>query len=158
MSRSNVFHGKDFDALTINDEAGTEVPVAGVHNVTVTPAAEDDQFYTADSNKIVDQIHYNHAVNVEVEYAFWDGEFAKEWLGGSGNSQSTWADTTQPELFQLASIDFGSRDESNEISITVDNIQFPEIELIAMDEEDYMSRSLSGTGEDISNYDISAPV
>jgi hypothetical protein len=129
-----LFHGQDYDVLTVENEAGTETPIAGVKGVTVTPGVSDDQFYTADSVKIADQVHYEHAVTVEIEYAFWDGTFAKEWLGGSGSSGSTWTDTTDPELFQLASYDHPSRDDSNVLSVAVDNITFPEIPLVEMSE------------------------
>lgn len=157
MSRSDLFHANDYGTLTMNNEAGSETVVAGIKGVTVTPAAEDSQFYTADSNKIVDQIHYEHSVNVEIEFAFWDGDFAAEWLGGSGSTATSWTDTTDPELFQLATYTHPSRDDSNEITLTVSNITFPEIPLIDMSEGEYVTWSLSGTGEDVTNYDVTTP-
>ena len=156
MSRSTTFHSKDYQALTMETESETAVEVGGLINVTITPNVTLDQLYTADSNKIADQVQHEFAVNVEAEYVFIDGDLAKEWLGGSGSSQTSWEDTSDPQKFNL-DYEGLSRDGSNQMDCTVDGIAIPELELVNWDDGDYMQRSFSGTGEDISNYDIAAP-
>lgn len=158
LSKSELFHSQDYEVLTVENEAGTETVVAGLEGLTVTPTQSVDQHYTADSVKISDQVQYEHAVNVEIETAYWDGDFAQEWLGGSGSSGASWSDTSQPELFQIATYTHGSRDGSMEINLEVENITFEEIPLVEWSQGEYLSFGLSGTGEDIPNYDVSAPV
>lgn len=157
MSRSETFHAKDYSTLTVENEAGDEVAVAGLQGVTITPNCTVDQLYTADSNKIADQVQYEFAVNVEIEFIFFDGDIAKEWLGGNGSSDSSWADDSNPELFQIADFTGESRDGSNELTCTVDNVTFEEMPLAEWSDGEYYSWNLSGTGEDISDFDVTAP-
>lgn len=157
MTKDDLYHANDYATLTVNNEAGTETVVAGLKGVSIIPSHEMGRFYTADSNKIVDQIQYEDEVAVEIEFAFWDGDFAAEWLGGSGSTGTSWTDTTDPELFQIASYNHPSRNDANQIDITVDNVTFGEIPLIEWEEGEYVTWDLSGIGEDVSNYDVTAP-
>jgi hypothetical protein len=158
LSKSELFHSQDYKTLTVENEAATETVVAGLEGLTITPTTTTDQKYTADSSKIEDQISYEHAVNVEIETAYWDGDFAQEWLGGSGSSSSSWTDGSDPELFQISTYTHDSRDDSIEITAEVDNITFEEIPLVEWSQGEYLSWNLSGTGEDIPNYTVEAPV
>ena len=157
LSKSELFHSQDYQTLTVENEAGTETVVAGLEGLTITPTTTTDQHYTADSAKINDQVSYEHAVNVEIDTAYWDGDFAKEWLGGSGASATSWADTSDPELFQIATYTHDSRDGSMQLTAEVENITFEEIPLVEWSQGEYLSWNLSGTGEDIPNFDVDAP-
>ena len=157
LDRSTTFHSQDYQVLTLETESATETVVAGLEGLTITPTTTTDQHYTADSVKINDQVSYEHAVNVEIETAYWDGDFAKEWLGGSGASSTSWADTSDPELFQIATYTHDARDGSNELTAEVENITFEEIPLVEWSQGEYLSWNLSGTGEDIPNFDVTTP-
>jgi hypothetical protein len=70
--------------LSITNAASTDIPIAGIRDVTITPAYEHTELYTIDSTFREDVKRYEHNVNVEITYANFSLDLAKEWLGVLG--------------------------------------------------------------------------
>jgi len=141
-------------ALTVQNEADdTDTPIAGLRGVTITPAFETTELYTADSTfrDIVKQ--YEHNVNVEIDYVFFDISTAKQWLGGKGSTSATAStDTSDPMLFNVERVD-PSADGSLEKTTEVQNVVFPEFPLVDGSQDEFEEYGLSGSGEQIANLD-----
>lgn len=147
----------DYATLTVETSGATETAVGGITDFTVTTSVEIERLETADSIKVVDQLQHGHRVEVEIEFMFWDGDFAAQWLGGDGSTGTSMADTTSPQEYTLNAT-LPSRDGSNEISMTVEGITFEEIPLVEASDGEYVSWNLSGTGTDVTTYEVAAPV
>lgn len=152
----DVWYFDDFTTLDLQDSTGTTVPVAGIQGLTVVPSVSIERLYTADSGKIEAQKQHEYSVDVSIEYAKWDSEaqVVQQWLGGGGNSTSTsWADTTDPQAFQISAT-WDSENADRTLDFTVEGITFEEMPLIDGSMGEYLSRDLSGTGEDITDYSM----
>jgi len=149
---SEAYHLQDVQTLEL--EADTEtIEVAGVRGVTITGSWEIDELFTADSGKVEALKQREFTVDVEIENALFDGEVVKEWLGGDGSSSTSVADNSDPATFTLTG-EVDSTNAADTMEITVEQIVFPDLDLWDMDSEDFMERGLSGTGYDISNFDV----
>lgn len=153
---ADVYTLDDYTTLDLNTSGGTTVGVAGVQEVTVVANVSMEQLYTADSIKIADQLQHEAAIEVEIGYSYWDGDVAAQWLGGDGSTATSLTDTTSPQKYELSGT-FQSRDGSNQIDATVTGITFEEMPLMDASRGEYVQWDLSGTGEDVTNYDITTP-
>jgi hypothetical protein len=128
------------------------VPIAGIQGVTIVPNVSIERLYTADSIKIEAQQQFEHAVDVGIEYALWDQDatFVQQWLGGSGSSASSMTDTTDPQKFTLDGV-FDSVNGDRTLTTQVTGITFEEMPVIDTEMGEYVSRDLSGTGEDMAD-------
>jgi hypothetical protein len=155
MSRSNIYVLQNYNTLDLaTDGGGTATPVAGIQEVTLVSEMSMEQLYTADSIKIADQMQHEAAINVEIGYSFWDGDVAAQWLGGGGDATSTsLSDTSKPQKYQITA-NFKSRDDGQQIDLTVEGITFESMPLIEASRGEFVQWDLSGTGEDVTNYDV----
>lgn len=139
-------------SLTVQNEADdTDTPIAGLRGVTITPSWETTELYTADSTfrDIVKQ--YEHNVNVEIDYVFFDIETASQWLGGQGSTSATSStDTSDPMLFNVERVD-DSADGSLQKTVEVENVVFPEFPLIDGSQDEFEEYGLSGSGRTVAN-------
>jgi hypothetical protein len=157
MSESEIFTLQDFSTLDLSTDAGsTETPVAGIQDVTIIPNVSIETLYTADSIKVADKMQHEAAVNVEIGYAFFDGAVVEQWLGGSGSTGTSLTDTSDPQEYSITGT-FDSRDDSMQINVTVEGITFEEMPIFDASRGEYAQWDLSGTGTDITNFDVSAP-
>lgn len=141
--------------LTTNDQTSTATPVAGIQGVTIVPAVSIEQLYTADSIKIEEQKQFEAAVNVEVEYSLWDEDASvvQQWLGGAGSSATSLTDSSDPQKFDISGT-FDSVGGDRTLDVTVTGITFPEMPIIDTERGEFVSRNLSGTGEDITDLSM----
>lgn len=153
---ANLYSLDDYGTLTVATDDDTDVPIGGVTDVSAVASHSIERLHTADSNKIADQLQHEFSVDVEIGFMYWDGSFAEQWLGGSGSTGTSYTDTTSPQKFTLDGT-FDSRDDSNQIDMTIEGITFEEMPLIEASNGEYVSWELSGTGEDVTTYDVSAP-
>ena len=72
-------------------------------------------------------------------------------------SAGSWEDDSDPEKFDLSSFEGDSRDGSNRLTCDVEGITFEEMPITDFTDGDYYEWNLSGTGEDITNFDVAAP-
>ena len=68
--------------LSVQNSTDETVPIAGIRDVTITPAYEHTELYTMDSSFRESVKRYEHNVNVDITYAKFSMELAQEWLGG----------------------------------------------------------------------------
>jgi hypothetical protein len=145
-----------FTTLDLSTDGGeTTTPVAGIQGVTITPNVSIEQLYTGDSIKIEEQQQHEFAVDTSIEYAKWaeDASVVKQWLGGDGSSGTSMTDTNDPQKFQIdATWDSVGGDRT--LDATVTGITMEELPIIDGSNGEYLSRELSGTGEDITNFEI----
>jgi len=149
-----------FDGFTTLDlteaDGDTTTPVAGIQGVTIIPSVSMEMLYTGDSTKIQEQQQHELEVEVGIEYAKWDQDASvvKQWLGGSGGTTATsFTDTNDPQKFEVAfAIDSVGGDRT--LDATVTGITFEEMPVIDASNGEYLSRDLSGTGEDITDVDM----
>lgn len=144
-----------YTTLELTTSSETSVPVAGIQGVTIIPNVSIEQLYTGDSIFIEEQQQHEAAVDVGIEYAKWDQEasFIQEWLGGDGSNATSWSDTNDPQKFSLNAV-FDSVGGDRTLDATVDGITFPEAPVVDSSMGEYLSRDLSGTGENISNLSM----
>lgn len=152
------------DAWTIDDYTTLELavdggspttPVAGISGVTVVPSVSIDRLKTADSGKTEAKHQYDYNVDVGIEYALWDreGSVVEQWLGGAGSSSTSWTDTGQPAEFQLNG-SFDSVEGDATMDFTVEGITFEEMPIIDGEQNEFLTRDLSGTGDNIPEFDV----
>lgn len=136
-----------------NAEDDSELAVAGIRGVTITPAYETTELYTADSTFRETVKQYEHNVNVEIDYVFMDLETSKQWLGGEGTTTATSStDTSDPMLFTVERVD-PAGDGSVERTTEVENVVFPEFPLVDGSQDEFEEYGLSGSGRSITNFD-----
>jgi len=141
----------DYVTLSVETSGATSVPIAGIMGVTIIPNVSIERLYTADSIKIEEQQQFEHAVEVGIDYALWDQDatFVQQWLGGSGGTMaSTMTDTTDPQKFTLTG-EFDSVNGDRTLLTKVEGITFEEFPIIDTDMGEFVSRDLTGTGEDM---------
>jgi len=138
--------------LTVTEEAGsTELAIAGLRGVTITAANETTELYTADSTFRETVKQYEHNVNVEIDYAFFDIEAAQQWLAGDGTTTATAStDTSDPALFKVERVD-PSSDGSVERTTEVESVVFPEFPIVDGSQDEFEEYGLSGSGRSITN-------
>jgi len=130
----------------------TQIPIAGLQGVTITPSVSIEQLYTGDSIKIQEQKQHEFSVDVNIVYSKWDESFAKQWLGGEGSTAMSMTDTSDPQRFAINTFDPVSVGGGTTINSQVDGITFEEMPLFDGSRGEYVEWDLSGTGEDIVDY------
>lgn len=138
-------------ALTFTDPADdSEVLFAGVREYDVAAVDEHTELYTIDSNFRDTVKRYEHNVNVEITYAKFSLEFAKEWLGGEGATATASQDDSDPMKFDLESVT-PSADGGFERTTSVTNVVFPELPIDSGTYGEYEEYSLTGSGRQVDN-------
>jgi len=145
----------DYTTLSLQKSGGTTDVVAGITGVTVIPSVSIEQLYTADSIKIEEQQQFEFSVEVGIDYALWDEDatFLQEWMGGDGSSSSSMTDTTDPQKFEFDG-EFDSVNGDRTLSVTVSGVTFEEAPVIDTEMGEFVSRDLSGTGEDVTDISM----
>jgi len=136
--------------LSVTNSADTSVPIAGIREVTITPAYEHTELYTFDSTFREDVKRYEHNVNVEITYANFSLELAQEWLGGDGSTATASQDDSDPMKFNLDNVT-PSSDGTFERTTEVTDVVFPEIPLDSATYGEYEEYSLTGSGRTVGN-------
>lgn len=134
--------------LSVQNTAGTSVPIAGIREVTITPAYETTELYTMDSTFRESVKQYEHNVNVEITYAKFSLEMAQEWLGGEGSTATASQDTSDPTLFDIEDVS-PSADGGFERTTSVTDVVFPEFPVIDGSYGEYEEWGLTGSGKQI---------
>ena len=138
--------------IDIETAEGTAVALAGLTEASITPSVTIEQLYTGDTIKIEDQMQSEFSVQVDITVARWDEELAKEWLGGDGSSATSMTDTAQPAKFEVTGT-LDSHGGTDELSIVVEGVTFEEMPLADLSQGEFQEISLSGTGEDLTEFD-----
>lgn len=140
--------------LSIQNEAEANVPIAGIREVTVTPAYETTELYTMDSVFREDVKQYEHNVNVDITYAKFSLELVQEWLGGEGATATASQDTSDPTLFAVEDVT-QTADGSVERTVAVNDVIIPEFPVIEGTYGEFEEYGITGTGRDVSVEDTS---
>ena len=139
--------------LETDEETPTEIPVAGLQEVAITPSVSIEQLYTGDSIKIDSQKQHEFEVGVTIGFSKWDSTFAEQWLAGAGGSSAnSMTDTSDPQKFALNTFDPVSVGGDTTINIQVTGVTFEEMPLFDSSRGEYNQWDLEGTGEDIEDY------
>ena len=145
-----------FDEGTfIADINGTDVTVGEARSISITPSAEHNEFYGPDSIKRQDVKRHTFGVDVEVEIAEFDEDWVQYWLNGGGVGGDTKAttinDTNDVALFNLTAeqpMTDGSIG-SDSLKAVVNETHFPEMPAIDGTENEYSSRTMTGSAAEI---------
>lgn len=157
MSRSEIFILDDFNTLDLTEtDSDSSTPVAGIQSVTVTPEVSIEALYTGDSTKRADKFQHEHVAQVEIGYSFFDGVVVEEWLGGAGTSAGDWADSSDPQNYEISG-DFRSRDGSQSLSFTVEGLVFPSMPIFDAARGEYAQWDLQGEADDITGFSVDTP-
>lgn len=159
MSRGETFRLLDKTTLDLTEtDSDTSLAIAAITEVSITPSVSIEHLYTADSIKAVDRMQHSFQGDITIGHARFDGDIAKQWLAGSGGSTATSiTDTSDPQTFEVAGT-FESADGANQIDVTVTDITFESMPVFDGSMDDWYTRNLEGTFEDITNYDVAAVV
>jgi len=137
----------DEGVLTIEDGSGTELGVAGLQDITVTPSATVEQQYTGDSTKIDAQREHEHQVTVDIGYTKWSEEALTYWLSGDPTTSDPveWADSSIPNKFDatLEVTDTGGNTTTAEVT----GITFEEFPFFDGSRGEFVQLDISGIGE-----------
>lgn len=154
---SDPYHLRDYTTLDLTEEDGsTSLPVAGIQGVTIIPSVSIDRLFTGDSIKAHTRKQSEFTVDVGVEYALWDSSASvvQQWLGGDGGTTATsMTDTSNPQTFSISGT-FDSVGGDRTLDVTVTQITFEEMPIIDATDDEFMSRDLSGTGEDLTDLSM----
>lgn len=137
--------------LTVETDDGTSTPIAGLSSVSITPAYETNELYTADSTFRETVKQYEHNVNVEIEYMFVDVTTAQEWLGGDGSTSTSSVDTSDPQLFNVEQVT-DAADGTFERTTEVTKVVIPEFPLVDGSQDEFEAYSISGSGRTVGQY------
>lgn len=136
----------------IGDINGTDVTLAEVRSISVTPAAEHAEFDGPDSIKRQDVKRHQFRVNVDLTLGSWDEDLGQYWLQGGGTEGDTKSTTINDQndvaLFNLTATQ-PMTDGVDQLKAVVNETDFPEMPVIDGSEGEYMSVDLSGTGTEI---------
>jgi len=149
----DAYYFDSFTTLELSTEGGgTTTPVAGIQGVSIIPSVSIEQLYTGDTAKIEAQQQHEYSVDVSIEYAKWaeTADVVQQWLGGDGSSAESWTDTNDPQKFQINAV-WDSVGGDRTLDATVTGITFEEMPIIDGSMGEYLSRDLSGTGEDVTD-------
>lgn len=146
MSASPSAMWSNAKVLSITNAADTDIPIAGIRDVTITPAYEHTELYTIDSTFREDVKRYEHNVNVEITYANFSLDLVQEWLGGEGSTATASQDTDDPALFQIEDV-HTSADGGFERTASVTDVVIPELPVIEGSYGEFEEYSLSGSGK-----------
>lgn len=135
-----------------NPADDSEILVAGVREVSITPAYEHTELYTFDSTFRESVKRYEHNVNVEITYANFSVEFAQEWLGGEGATATASQDSADPMKFDIERVT-PSADGGFERTTAVADVVFPEFPFEDATYGEYEEYSLTGSGREITTLD-----
>ena len=137
--------------LSVQNSADETVPIAGIREVTITPAYEHTELYTMDSSFRESVKRYEHNVNVEITYAKFSVELAQEWLGGEGATATGSQDDSDPTLFAIE--DVTPADDGFERTTAVADVVFPEFPMVDGSYGEFEEWSLSGSGREITQLE-----
>jgi len=143
--------------LTVQNDSGTQTPVAGLRNVEIEAGVNMTRFTSADSIFQEDKMQSNFNVDVSIEYAKFDGAIVEEWLGGAGNTATQMEDTSRPQLFTIEGV-FEDRGAANQIDVTVEEIDFENMPIFSGGEDEYAAWNLEGNGAKLTNFEVTAVV
>lgn len=146
----------DYTTLELAVDGGSPTtPVAGIQGVTIVPSVSIDRLMTADSGKAEAKHQYDYSVDVGIEYALWDEEasFVQQWLGGAGGTSTSWTDTGDPQEFQLEGT-FDSVGGDRTMDVTVVGMTTEEVPVVDGEQNEFLSRDLSFTGDDITDLSM----
>jgi len=116
---------------------------------------ERDNLFTADSTTRESGKQREFSVDVEIEYAKFDAEVVKEWLGGDGVGATAWGDNSDPQQFELTfEVDGTDAANGETLEVTVGEIEFSEMPIFDGSHDDFAMWDLSGTGYALSNFDV----
>jgi len=135
--------------LSVQNSSATDVPIAGIREVSIMPADEITELYTIDSNFREDVKRYEHNVNVEITYANFSLDFAQEWLGGEGSTATASQDSSDPALFTIEDV-HTSADGGFERTVTVDDVIIPEFPAVDATYGEFEEYGISGSGKKLS--------
>lgn len=145
-------------ALTWTDPSDdSEILFAGVREVSITPAYEHTELYTMDSTFREAVKRYEHNVNVEITYAKFSLEFAKEWLGGEGATGTASQDDSDPMKFNLERVT-PSADGGFERTTEVTDVVIPELPLDSASYGEFEEYDLTGSGRTIGTLEDTSGV
>jgi len=144
----------DYETLSLTPTGGSTDTVAGIRGVTLEAEYQTlEHLYTADSTKRVNSKQAQANVPVSVEFAFFDGEFVSEWLGGESGTATSLSDTTDPAQFDLTG-NFRNDDGTKQIDVEITEITFENIPLFDASMDEFVVWGLDGEGADISNFEV----
>lgn len=149
---TDPYHLRDYASLDVQEEDGsTNLPVAGISDVSIVPSVTIDHLDTADSIKANTRKQHTFRCEVNIGYALFDSSAAlvQQWLAGSGGgTASSMTDTSDPQTFQVS----GSFDKvggGTTLNATVTGITFEEMPVFDGSQDEFTTWDLTGTGEDI---------
>jgi len=140
--------------LSVQNSADTSVPIAGIREVTITPADEIQELYTMDSNFRENVKRYEHNVNVEITYAKFSLDLVQEWLGGEGSTATASQDSSDPTLFAIEDVS-QSADGGFERTTAVTDVVIPEFPVIDGSYGEFEEYGITGTGRTVEVTDTS---
>jgi len=139
----------DQGVLTLTESGDTtEFNPVGLQDLTITPAFEHEELFTADSTFREDVKRHTHSVDVEIGYSKFSLEMAQTWLAGGGATATASQDTSDVAKFSVKAVST-STDGSIERTIEITDVHFPEYEVLNGSQGEYEEYSLTGTGRTV---------
>ena len=139
----------DQGVLTLTESGDTtEFNPVGLQDLTITPAFEHEELFTADSTFREDVKRHTHSVDVEIGYSKFPLEMAQTWLSGGNATATASQDTSDVAKFSVKAVST-STDGTIERTIEITDVHFPEYEVLNGSQGEYEEYSLTGTGRTV---------
>jgi hypothetical protein len=152
-TETDTWFVNDYEMLELTPAGNTTDVVAGIRGVTLEAEFQTlEEMYTADSTKRVTVKQAQAGVPVSVEFAFFDGSFVEQWLGGESGTATSLSDTSDPALFELSG-DFRNDDGSQKIDVEITDIYFENIPMFDGSMDEFATWGLDGSGADVTNFE-----
>lgn len=140
----NTYYGNDM-VLSMTTETGTTITVGVLKDVEIVAAATHDDLYGADSTERQNVKRREHAVQVTIGFAKMDMTMIQQWLGGSGQSSTSFRDTSDPAQFEVTGEVTPAGGGSNKKAV-VEEVDFEEMPVLSVTEGEWETTELEGTG------------
>ena len=152
---SHAYYADDATLDLETDAGGENIPIAGLQEIDITAGVDIVTLFTANSVKPEAKKQQEFEPTVEIGFSKFDPDLVKEWLGGDGASATAMEDTSDPAMFTI-NAEFVSTGGDETFEATVTGITFDEMPLVSASRGEFIQWDLSGTGMDITNFDVVA--
>jgi len=99
---ADAYSIQDFTTLQLATPDGSEEFVAGIQNVTITPAFDYTDLETADSILREATMRTNARVEVDIGWSLFNADLIRANIGSPGTQSSTIEDSSDVPLFELS--------------------------------------------------------
>lgn len=147
MAELGPYHG---DTMTISAalEGGTSIAIGKTQSLEMRVEVNEQEYFSADST-LRDAVQHTEKVPIVVfAIGSWDVALHKQWLGGSGTSSTSIADTSDPQKFDITGT-VTPHGGSTAWDVTVSGVTIPTLPLFSATRNEFLEEEFEGRGDNL---------